>query len=236
MTGVARIGHEVALSLALLGASLALVYFKSKQAAEKTAHLIRTNKGVVQLIQADLSLPGAGAVVMTQVKKSFKKLHVLINMASCYEHVPVNHLISHDWDQNLTINLRSAYELSLEAAKLMRKSEWGRIINIGDWTSASGRPRYKGLVPYYVAKAGLQGLTEVLALEFAPHILVNMIAPGPIVPPVNASKKEIHAVLRETPLKRWGGREEITKAIRFLIDSNFVTGECVRVDGGRHLY
>jgi len=92
------------------------------------------------------------------------------------------------------------------------------------------------LVPYYTAKAGVNALTEVLALELAPEILVNSIAPGPILAVTGMTKKEQQEVIKATPLKRWGGADEIAKAVLFLIETDFVTGEHIRVDGGRHLY
>ncbi|MGI8783853.1 MAG: SDR family oxidoreductase, partial [Acidobacteriota bacterium] len=89
--------------------------------------------------------------------------------------------------------------------------------------------------PYYVAKMSVLGLTEALALELAPEILVNAIAPGPILPPPDLSKEEYDEVARATPLGRWGGPEEIARTAVFLLETDFVTGECIRVDGGRHL-
>ncbi len=80
------------------------------------------------------------------------------------------------------------------------------------------------------------GLTEALALELAvDRILVNAIAPGPIVPPEDFSAEDVEAVERATPLGRWGGEEEIAKAVVALVESDFITGETIRVDGGRHL-
>ena len=118
----------------------------------------------------------------------------------------------------------------------MRRLRGGRIINFSDWTARSGRPRYTGYLPYYVAKAGVVALTEALALELASdQILVNAIAPGPIVAPEGASDEEFAAVERATPLGRWGGEAEIAKAVLALVDTDFITGETIRVDGGRHL-
>jgi NAD(P)-dependent dehydrogenase (short-subunit alcohol dehydrogenase family) len=112
----------------------------------------------------------------------------------------------------------------------------GRIINFSDWLSKSGRPRYVGFLPYYVAKTGVIALTEALALELAPHnILVNAIAPGPVLAPPGTPDEELAAVERSTPLGRWGGEQEIAKAVLALLDSDFITGETIRVDGGRHL-
>ena len=112
----------------------------------------------------------------------------------------------------------------------------GRIINFADWLPASGRPRYRGFVPYYASKAAVVALTESLALELAPDVLVNAIAPGPILAPPDLTPNDNTEVMEATPLRRWGGAVEIAKAVLFLVDSDFVTGECLRVDGGRHLY
>jgi NAD(P)-dependent dehydrogenase (short-subunit alcohol dehydrogenase family) len=118
----------------------------------------------------------------------------------------------------------------------MRMAGQGRIVNFTDWVAASRRPRYPGYVPYYVAKMGVIALTEALALELAAdHILVNAIAPGPIIPPEGISPDELEAVVRATPLGRWGGSEEITRAVLLFMDSDFITGETIRVDGGRHV-
>ena len=118
----------------------------------------------------------------------------------------------------------------------MRKRGGGRIINFSDWVAKSGRPRYRGFLPYYVAKAGIIGLTEGLALELAAdNVLVNAVAPGPVVAPPEFTDEEFTAVEQATPLGRWGGEGEIAKAVLALLDSDFITGETIRVDGGRHL-
>jgi NAD(P)-dependent dehydrogenase (short-subunit alcohol dehydrogenase family) len=118
----------------------------------------------------------------------------------------------------------------------MRSGGGGRIINFADWVAASGRPRYRGFVPYYVAKAGVRALSEAFALELAGDaILVNAIAPGPILAPEGMAEAELDSVEKNTPLGRWGGAGEIVKAVLALIDSDFITGETIRVDGGRHL-
>lgn len=111
-----------------------------------------------------------------------------------------------------------------------------RIINFADWLPASGRPRYRGFVPYYAFKATVVALTQSLALEPAPEVLVNAIAPGPILAPPDLSPEENAEVMNSTLLRRWGGAMEIAKPVLFLADSDFVTGECIRVDGGLHLY
>ena len=135
------------------------------------------------------------------------------------------------------MDLRGTFLVARAAVPLLRRQGGGRIINFADWLAASGRPRYKGYLAYYVAKAGVKALTEALALELATdQILVNAIAPGPILAPPGTSAEESAAVENATPLGRWGGAEEIVKAVLALVDSDFITGETIRVDGGRHLY
>src|SRR5690606_29566123 len=164
-------------------------------------------------------------------------LDILINMASVYRTVPFDESDAAVWDSVVNVDLRAAYLCAHAAVPHMRRGGMGgRIINFSDWIAASRRPRYKGYVPYYVAKSGVIGLTEALALELAAdNILVNAIAPGPILAPEGASAEEAAAVEAATPLGRWGGEEEIVKTVAFLIASDFVTGETIRVDGGRHV-
>ena len=112
----------------------------------------------------------------------------------------------------------------------------GRIINFADWLARSGRPAYRGFVAYYTAKAGIIALTEALALELAAdQILVNAIAPGPILPPPDMTDEEREEVAAATPVGRWGGESQIAMAVRTLIETEFITGETIRVDGGRHV-
>jgi NAD(P)-dependent dehydrogenase (short-subunit alcohol dehydrogenase family) len=118
----------------------------------------------------------------------------------------------------------------------MRDAGGGRIVNFSDWIAASGRPRYTGYVPYYTAKAAVIGLTQILALELAgDQILVNAVAPGPILAPPGTSDEELRAVEQATPLGRWGGSGAIARSVQFLVETDFVTGEVIRVDGGRHV-
>jgi NAD(P)-dependent dehydrogenase (short-subunit alcohol dehydrogenase family) len=236
ITGGRRIGAVVATELARRGADLALVYRKSRAEAEETASAIRAMGRRSVVLQADVREPEACRQVVDAAVDRLGRLDVLVNMASRYKAVPLDELTVQDWDDQLDVDLRATWLCAKAAAPHMRRSRGGRIINVADWTARSGRPRYPGYLPYYVAKAGVTALTEALALELASdQILVNAIAPGPIVAPEGISDDEFAAVERATPLGRWGGETEIAKMVLACIDSDFVTGETIRVDGGRHL-
>ena len=236
ITGGKRIGSVVATELARGGADIALVYRQSRTEAEETAAAVRGLGRRALLLQGDLQDPEACERIVDGTVDAFGRLDVLVNMASVYRSKSIDELTVADWDASLDIDLRSAWLCARAAAPHMRRLRGGRIINFSDWTARSGRPRYIGYLPYYVAKAGVVALTEALALELASdQILVNAIAPGPIVAPEGASDEEFAAVERVTPLGRWGGEAEIAKAVLALVDTDFVTGETIRVDGGRHL-
>lgn len=233
ITGGARIGRDVAHALALRGCSVALTYRHSRDIAEATV-LAARNAGVQAVaIHADAAEEEQVNAAVKDAARSFGQLDILINMASAYLNTPS--LSEADWTNLFDSNAKSAFLFSIRAAPIMQRGSGGRIINFADWLPASGRPRYRSYVPYYASKSAVIGLTEALALEFAPHILVNAIAPGPILAPPGFTFDENSEVIEATPLKRWGGTGEIGKAVLFLIESDFVTGECIRVDGGRHL-
>jgi NAD(P)-dependent dehydrogenase (short-subunit alcohol dehydrogenase family) len=236
ITGGKRIGLVVAGELAARGVDIALSYARSRTEAERAADRVRAAKRRAAVFQADLSKPEACEVLVAQVADTFGRLDILINMASVYVERPFAELNASEWDAVLNVDLRAAFLCAHAAAPHMRKQGGGRIINFSDWLSKSGRPRYPGFVPYYVAKAGIIGLTEAVALELASdNILVNAIAPGPILAPPETTDDEFSAVERATPLGRWGGETEIAKAVLALLEGDFITGETVRVDGGRHL-
>ena len=236
ISGGARIGRTVAEELARRGCHIALTYRGSRQSADETVERVRGLGARGLAVRADLSDPAGPAGAVAAVRGGLGRLDILVCMASLYEKTPLERLDEAAWRANLDVNLRSAYLLALEAAPLMRSRGAGRIVNFADWLPVSGRPRYKHYLPYYVSKAGIIGLTESLALELAPAILVNAIAPGPILKPPGFSDAADRKVRKVTPLGRWGGPLEIARAVLFLIETEFVTGETLRVDGGRHLY
>ena len=236
ITGGKRIGAVVAQELARRGMDVALAYNRSASEARATAAAIEAIGRRAVVIQADLSQATACAALVDQAAATLGGLDVLVNMASVYRAQPFEELDEARWHEGLNVDLDASFFCARAAVPYMRKAGGGRIINFTDWIAASGRPRYKGYVAYYVAKRAVIGLTEALALELAEHqILVNAIAPGPILAPESTSEDELKAVESATPVGRWGGEIEIASAVLFLLDSGFVTGETLRVDGGRHV-
>ena len=236
ITGGKRIGAAVARALAASGMDVALSFNRSRTEAEAVAADVVAVGRRSHLAQVDLGNPEECRALVDGAAAAFGRLDVLINMASVYNAVPFDKTDEHVWHAAMDVDLRAAFLCAKAAVPHMRRVGSGRIINFSDWVAASGRPRYPGYLPYYVAKAGAMALTEALALELASdNILVNAIAPGPIVAPPGTSEEEQRAVEAATPLGRWGGPEAIVRAVMFLLETDFVTGETIRVDGGRHV-
>ena len=236
ITGGKRIGAVVATELARRGVDVGLAYRTSRTEADETADAVRGLGRRALVVRADLAAPDDCERLVSETVGHLGRLDVLVNMASSYRAKPFDDLTVADWDAQLAVDLRAAWLCARAAVPHMRRVRGGRIVNFSDWVARSGRPRYRGYLPYYVAKAGVVALTEALALELASdQILVNAIAPGPIIAPEGTPDEEFAGVERATPLGRWGGEIEVAKAVLALIETDFMTGETVRVDGGRHL-
>ncbi len=186
--------------------------------------------------QANLTKAADCEAFVNESAAALGRLDILVNMASIYTAKPFGQLTVEEFDENVAVDLRSAFICSRAAWPHLKRTGGGNIISFSDWLSVSGRPRYTGYLPYYVAKTGVIGLTEALALELAPDkIRVNAIAPGPILAPPETTDEELAAVEKATPLGGWGGEKSIADAVIALLMCDFVTGETLRVDGGRHV-
>ena len=236
ITGGRRIGAAIAQELARRGMDVALSYNRSRVEADATAAAVSAAGRRAHVASVNLAKPEDCRALVDGAADAFGRLDVLLNMASVYAAVPFDAMDEHTWHSVVDIDLRAAFLCAHAAVKHRRRAGGGRIVNFSDLLADSGRPRYPGYLPYYVAKKGVIGLTEALALEVAAdQILVNAIAPGPILAPPGTSEKELADVATATPVGRWGGEEAIVQAVIFLLESDFVTGETIRVDGGRHV-
>ena len=223
LTGVARIGLDVAHGLSKQGAKLAVTYM-SKQ---PDLSALQTD---VLYIKGDLSQESETKRVVAEIKKHYGQIDGLVHMAANYQRTAWKDLSADSWDKSLDAIDKSAFFMSKEAANEMNV---GKIILFSDWSVQ--RQPYKDYLPYNVAKSAVEGLTKSLAKELAPKVQVNCIAPGPILRPADLSDEDNAEVMKNTPLGKWGGAEEITKTVLYLIDSDFMTGQILVVDGGRSI-
>lgn len=236
ITGAAvRLGRAIALELAGAGANIIIHYRKSAQAAQSLRREIEGLGTRAFLCSFDFgdSRTGIEKRIRAFVKKLPVPVDVLINNAAIYYPTPLEKLSEKQWDHFLTVNLKAPVFLAREIGLRMKKDKSGVIVNIAD--IAAEKP-FSGYLPYSVSKAGLLSATRGLAQELAPHVRVNAVAPGPILePPQGLSAAQKKKVKEATLLKRFGSPEDIASAVKFLIENDFVTGEMIRVDGGKVL-
>lgn len=238
ITGGRRIGAKLAVQLATRGANIAVSYHNS---AEAMAHVVEQCRQVgvkAEAFPADLRHPGDATSLIEETFQHFGSLDVLINLTSVYTETPLESLQPNDYHEMLAANLTAPYFTALAAMKIMRQQPimnglQGKIIHFTDW--AVDRP-YRGFLPYLVAKGGLVTLTKALAVELAPTITVNAIAPGTIEPPPDISEQQLDAIRASSALQRIGSPDDVIHAVLYLLEgTDFVTGEVFRVDGGRFL-
>jgi pteridine reductase len=224
--------------LAERGAILAMTYHTSRQAIENTIAEIQAMGVQGMAIGADLSVAREAQQAIAAVVSCFGRLDALVNMASVFRKTPLQSLTGEDFDRMIAANLAAPFHTAIAAARQMLTQEShdgvkGKIVNIGDW--ASERP-YRDYLPYLVAKGGLATMTLALAKELAPHVPVAMIQPAMIDPPVDFTEADTASVIAQTPLRRVGTPDDVNRLILYLLEgTNFVTGVCYRVDGGRFL-
>ena len=231
VTGSAlRIGRQTCLELASRGANIVINYRSSAEAALQLAEELGALGVQALAVQADVSKAADVARLGAEARAVFGKIDVLVNNASHYPVTPIREISEEEWDKSIAIDLKGPFLCCMEFGLPMADGDGGAIINMTDW--AVFRP-YKDYLPYLAAKGGIVTLTKALAVELAPNVRVNAIAPGPIQPPDYLSQEELVESAAGTLLGRWGGPKEIASAIAFLAEADFITGEILRVDGGR---
>ena len=232
--GAKRVGAASARLLHAAGANLMIHYRSSAtEARALQAELNAIRPESVALIQADLLDIGGLPSLVNRTVATFGGLDVLLNNASSFYPTPVGSIGEEDWIDLMGSNLKAPLFLSQAAAPELKKRR-GCIINITDIHAE--RPM-KSYVVYSIAKAGLVGLTKSMARELAPEVRVNAVAPGPIMWPeddANFDEVSRQRIISHTMLKRAGDPADIALAVRFFaMDTHFVTGQVLAVDGGR---
>lgn len=228
--GATRIGRAIALSLAREGMNLLLHYGRSLHEARQTQKEAERLGVTVHLLQADLRNFSEVKRLVRQAFRQACQIHLLVNNASVFYKTPLGRVREKEWDEFFDVNLKAPFFLSEAVGLRMFRQKEGKIINLVDWTAF--RP-YTQYLPYCASKAGLVAVTRGLAKTLAPHVQVNAIAPGPILPVAGSTRKANEKVRQRTPLKRFGEPGDIAEAVRFLVKStDFVTGAVLPVDGG----
>lgn len=231
--GAVRVGRALALALAGEGVNLCLHYGSSRESAEKTAAEIRGLGVKAALVQADLSRSAAAAkTIVDAASAQFGHADILLNSAAIFESGSLAETSEDSWERHFAINLKAPVFLCREFASRIAAGHRGHIISIADWRATRPQP---GHLAYTLTKSGIVTMTKILAQELAPEIQVNAVAPGAILPPPGKDDAHLDRIAAQIPLKRPGSPEAIADAVRFLLRSDFVTGEVLHVTGGEEL-
>lgn len=238
VTGAARrIGATIARTLHAAGSRVVLHCNRSREEAERlAAELNATRAGSAAVVQADLLDLAALPKLADDAARAFGRLDGLVNNASSFYSTPFGRIGEKEWRDLMGTNLRAPLFLAQAAAPRLRESK-GAVVNIVDIHAERPLPDF---LVYTVAKAGLAGLTRALAVELAPDVRVNGVAPGAIMWP-DAGKHydaaERDRTIETTPLARIGSPEDVAGAVKYLLlDAPFVTGQIIAVDGGRSIH
>ncbi len=236
ITGIRRIGERITEHLIREGWDLAVVYNSSEDRADRLGKVAEAEGRKFLKIKADLSDPSSYGAVISQVKDGLGGLEAFIHLASPYERRDLRDVTLSEFEFYLRSIAVSFFFLTKGCGDLMRENDGpikGRVIAFGDW--AVEHTPYRGYAHYFVAKGALHTAVRVLAKELAPDILVNCVAPGPVIKPEDLSEDAWKGILSRTPLRREVPIEDVLGAVRFLLESTSVTGEIIRVDSGRHI-
>ncbi len=236
VTGAARrIGAAITRHLHSKGARVVLHCHRSRDAAQALADELNARRGAsAAVVEADLLDAGALPGLVERAQSAFGRLDGLVNNASSFYATPLGSIGEREWEDLMGTNLRAPMLVAQAAAPALRAAR-GAIVNIVDIHAERPLP---GFLLYSLAKAGLAGLTRALAIELAPEVRVNGVAPGAILWPEQGehfAPAEQERIKRQTPLARIGNPEDVAGAVKYLLDAPFVTGQILAVDGGRSL-
>jgi pteridine reductase len=224
-----RVGASIARTLGALGMRVAVHYHRSREGAEQTCAFIAAAGGEAAAFGADLSDRAQCRALVASAVEWLGGLDLLVPSAAGFERVPFDDIDDAAWDRMLRLNLDAPFVLAHAARTALRASR-GSIVFV---TCTSASTPYRHYLPYVVAKGGLQKLMRALALELAPEVRVNAVAPGTVLPPADMDEGTVARLGRRVPLARVGNPEDVAAAVVYLASATFVTGQEIAVDGGR---
>jgi pteridine reductase len=230
--GAVRVGKAIALALAAAGADVVINYHSSADAAIQTVAEIEVLGRRALAVKADVSQGNQVQALVDAAVKQLGRLDVLVNSASLWRRTPWAELDEAAWDQLVDIALKGPFLCARAAAPHLTAHGDGAIVNIVDLSAIIP---FRNYLPHSAAKAGLLNLTYSLAMELAPAVRVNAIAPGPVLPPPEYTEQQVQAAARRTLIGRWGTAEDVAQAAVFLTQAPYITGVVLPVDGGERL-
>jgi pteridine reductase len=217
-----------------MGWNIIIHYNSSKKDAEDLQSILNSaNPNSAKIIQANLDIQEDVERLIHASKSFFSRIDVLVNNASAFYPTPIKNASTDDWDKLIGSNLKGPLFL-IKGLHEMIASVNGSIINITDTNLTKGVADFS---VYTAAKGGLQSITKGLARELAPNINVNAVAPGAMLEPpdVTWSDEKKASVIKNIPLKRMGSEKDIANTVKFLVNAKYITGQTIKVDGGRSL-
>jgi len=227
--GAHRVGKAIALELAKAGANLVINYNSSAEAAQETIAEAEALGVQALAVQCDISDLAGVQRMVAQIRDHFGGLDILVNSADYFGKHPFPTDDYTMWKRVTDITIHGSFYVSNECAPLLLAGEDGAVVNIVD---LSVWQPWKGFTAHAVAKAGLMALTQQMALELAPTVRVNAVAPGPVLAPPDYTEEQLKVVEKGTLLRRWGRAEDVAHAVRFLVEAEYTTGDVIFVDGG----
>lgn len=225
-----RLGQAIAIYLSQQGVKVALHYHRSKTGVEAT--LAQMQGEGHQLFQANLTEYPSVVALAQSVQKKMGFVSILINNAADFLPTPIPTASEEQWDHLFSLNLKAPFFLTQALSSEMLQHKEGKIINL---TDVAGDNPWKEFIPYCSTKAGLVSMTKGFAKALAPHVHVNGISPGTVLPPAGSEEKT-NVFVKNSLLQRMGSPADIVQAVDYLLHADFVTGSILAVDGGRYLY
>jgi pteridine reductase len=230
--GGVRVGRAISLGLAAAGADVAIHYRSSRSEAERAAGEIRAGGRRAGIVPGDLARPDDCRRVVRDSIAFLGSLDFLVHSAANFHRAPLEETDETLWDDAMNVNARAGFLLAREAASVLRERR-GRIVLISDFLAESPERNY---FAHSVSKAAVEGLVRALAVALAPDVAVNGVAPGTVLPPEATSPEDVDRLARRLPAKRIGSAEDVAATVVFLCAGPaFLTGQVIRVDGGRSI-
>jgi 3-oxoacyl-[acyl-carrier protein] reductase/pteridine reductase len=230
--GAVRVGRAITIALAGAGADVVINYNSSDAEARKTEAEVSGLGRRAMICKADVSQADQVQAMVDGAIERFGRLDVLINSASIWKATPWPDISEADWDLLNGVAAKGAFLCARATARHLSAHGEGAIVNIVDLSALAPFPNF---LAHSAAKAALLNLTHALAIEMAPAVRVNAIAPGAVLPPPGYTEEQIAVAQKTTLLGRWGSAEDVARTVVFLAQSDFITGALIPVDGGEML-